>query len=123
MREEYIETVLNSIRNLQKEKFFEASLLKNGKINKTIRKEAHPLVKYVHRMVMFYGGINPSMPTTTVFNLQDYVDETLGKDKLRVYLSSNGVEKIYKLLDTIADELCTKCGMDNNAILKHWKLR
>lgn len=122
MRQQQIETILQSIRKLESENFFELSLIKKGKISKTIRKDVHPLLKYVHRMVTFYSNINPQIPVVTQFYLQDYVDELLGKDVLRVYMPVNGVEHIYRLLDNIADTICEKAGLDGNAFIKKWNI-
>lgn len=120
MRKE-VETVLASIEKLGTQ-FFVNGLLYRGKLRKSMPTSAHPLLRYVHRMVTFYSNINPQIPVVTQFYLQDYVDELLGKDVLRVYMSVNGVEHIYRLLDNIADTICEKAGLDGNAFIKKWNI-
>lgn len=100
-----VETVLASIEQFDKQ-FFVNGLLYRGKLRKSMPSSAHPLLRYVHRMVTLYNGTNNSIPTTTIFYCQDYVDSVLGKDVLRVYLLKDGVEKIYEKLDDIALRFC-----------------
>lgn len=115
-KSEKIALVIEAIEELTKSSFFEEELMYRGRIRKTIPKTAHPLVRYVHRMIQFFSGANRSIPTTTQFMMQDFVDEVLGQKnspslssnrngQLLVYILKDGVEKMYDLLDNKAEEL------------------
>ena len=120
-KSEKINLVIGKIEQLTKSSFFEEELLYRGRFRKTISKTAHPLVRYVHRMIQFFSGANRTIPTTTQFMMQDFVDEVLGQKKLPtlspgrkgqllVYILKDGVETMYKLLDDKALELYVKRG-------------
>ena len=122
-----IEIVIKEIENLIKVGFFEQNLKGRKGLRSSVKTDAHPLLKYVHRMVQFYGGINTCIPTTTQFYAQDFVDEVLDQqkrednDRLTVCLLRGRVKDMYDILDNHAKELCGVFGLDKNRVSKVWK--
>lgn len=125
-RQEKIETVLEAIEDLNSKGFFQKSLTGRSGMRKSVNSKHHPLVRYVHRMVEFYGGLNYHMPTTIQFFLQDFVDSVVPNEKndperLTVYITSGEVKKLYDALDGIAKEMCLCFGLDPDAAAKRWQ--
>lgn len=125
-RQEKINTVLEAIETLNNEGFFQMNLKGRSGMRKSVSAKHHPLIRYVHRMVEFYGGLNYHMPTTTQFYLQDFVDMVVTNDKndperLTVYITSGEVKKLYEALDGIAKEMCLCFGLDPDAATKRWQ--
>lgn len=126
-RQEKIETVLEKIMELKDEGFFEKNLKGRSGLRSKVPTDGHPLLRFVHRMILFYSGKNPCIPTGTEFFLQNFVDELFPEnrteqkgDRLTVYLSLDGVEKIYGLLDAIASEMCVHFSLDPNGAKRRW---
>lgn len=122
---EKIEIVIKEIEELIESGFFKASLKGRKGLRSSVKKDAHPLLKYVHRMIQFYSGIDTCIPTTTQFYLQDFVDEVLNQkygdnDRLTVWLLRDRIKNIYDILDNHAKELCLVFGLDKNRASKVW---
>ena len=121
-KQEKIRLVVEAIQTLIESSYLEEQLTHRGQFRKTLPKNAHPLVKYVHRMIQFSTGQSLSIPTQTQFFLQDFVDIVLQqtmlplrdpkrKEQLTVYIIKDGIEKMYNMLDSKADELATHFGL------------
>ena len=118
--------ILSDIDSLIASDFFKTNLKGRKGLRSSVKSDAHPLLRYVHRMIRFYGGIDMRIPTTTQFFIQDYVDNLLGQnrrddERLTVYLLKDGVEEIYHKLDEHARELCDYFGLDKDAATKRWR--
>lgn len=125
MYDSRIELLLNEINALIANDFFKKGLKGRKGLRSSVKSDAHPLLRYVHRMIEFYSGINACMPMTTQFHLQSFVDNVLGQkykdeNRLTVYLLRDGVEELYHLLDNHAKELCVYFGLDKNRASKIW---
>ena len=118
-------TALEVIDELIAEDFFKKNLKGRKGLKVSVKSDAHPLLRYVHRMIQFYSGINVHIPTTTQFYMQDFVDEVLhqnpsDKNNFCVYLLKDGVEELYHRLDKHAEELCDYFGLDKDRATKIW---
>ena len=126
MTDPRITTLLSEINSLISQDFFKKNLQGRKGLRSTVKTDAHPLLRYVHRMVKFYGGLDVHMPMTTQFYLQDFVDMVLNQKKrdenrLTVYLLRDGVEHLYSILDDHAEMLCPHFGLDKNSAKKTWQ--
>lgn len=120
-----IETLITEIMSLIEQDFFKSNLKGRKGLRFSVKSDAHPLLRYVHRMIKFHGGLDTHMPMTTQFYLQDFVDMTLkqnkkDKNRLTVYLLRDGVEHLYHILDTHAMSLCPYFGLDANTARNVW---
>ena len=101
---------------------------RGGSFRKTPGKNAHLLTKYVHRMITFHSGLNPSMPCTAEFHVMNFADKVLGQENKRIFdksrfsmaIHDEPVKEIYKLLDDYADLMCEKFGFDNKSAARVW---
>ena len=121
-----IELLISEISNLIEQDFFKKNLQGRKGLRSSVKTDAHPLLRYVHRMIKFHGGLDVHMPMTTQFYLQDFVDMVLkqgkrDKNRLTVYLLRDGVEHLYHILDNHAEMLCPYFGLDNNTARKVWQ--
>lgn len=121
-----IETLIAEITTLIEQDFFKVNLRGRKGLRSSVKSDAHPLLRYVHRMIKFHGGLDTHMPMTTQFYLQDFVDQTLGqgkrdKDRLTVWLLRDGVEHLYHILDAHAAELCPHFGLNPYTAQKVWQ--
>ena len=121
-----IELLIKEITSLIEQDFFKTNLKGRKGLRSTVKSDAHPLLRYVHRMVKFHGGLDTHMPMTTQFYLQDFVDMTLkqnkrDKNRLTVYLLRDGVEHLYRILDTHAEVLCVEYGLNSNTARMVWQ--
>ena len=101
---------------------------RDGSLRLTCPKNAHPLTKYVHRMIQFYSNIRPNLPVSIVYYIQDYVDEVLNQRGKRIsegkicfYLIDEHSKPFYDLLNNLADEYCVRFGLNPNGCLRSWK--
>lgn len=120
-----IELLISEINTLIKQDFFKTNLKGRKGLRSAVKSDAHPLLRYVHRMVKFHGGLDTHMPMTTQFYLQDFVNSTLkqsrnDKNRLTVYLLKDGVEHLYHILDDHAIELCSHFGLNPNVGRNVW---
>lgn len=121
-----IETLIAEITALIEQDFFKTNLKGRKGLRSSVKSDAHPLLRYVHRMVKFHGGLDTHMPMTTQFYLQDFVDMTLkqgkrDKNRLTVYLLCDGVERLYNILDNHAEMLCVHFGLNPNTARNVWQ--
>lgn len=121
-----IELLIKEITSLIEQDFFKTNLRGRKGLRSVVKSDAHPLLRYVHRMVKFHGGLDTHMPMTTQFYLQDFVDMTLkqnkrDKNRLTVYLLKDGVEHLYHILDTHAEGLCVEYGLNPNTARMVWQ--
>lgn len=120
-----VPVVLSAIDSLISSDFFKKGLTGRNGLRSSMNSKSHPLLRYVHRMVRFYSGIDPRIPTATQFYLQDFVDDLLNqdpkcKDNFLVYTLRDGVETIYDKLDKYSEDLCEYFGLDKNGCAKRW---
>ena len=121
-----IESLIKEITALIEQDFFKINLKGRKGLRSSVKSDAHPLLRYVHRMVKFHGGLDTHMPMTTQFYLQDFVDMTLkqgkrDKNRLTVYLLRDGVELLYNILDNHAEMLCVHFGLNPNTARNVWQ--
>lgn len=121
-----IELLIKEITSLIEQDFFKTNLRGRKGLRSSVKSDAHPLLRYVHRMVKFHGGLDTHMPMTTQFYLQDFVDMALkqnkrDKNRLTVYLLRDGVEHLYRILDTHAEVLCVEYGLNPNTARMVWQ--
>ena len=121
-----IESLIKEITALIEQDFFKINLKGRKGLRSSVKSDAHPLLRYVHRMVKFHGGLDTHMPMTTQFYLQDFVDMTLkqgkrDKNRLTVYLLRDGVERLYNILDNHAEMLCVHFGLNPNTARNVWQ--
>ena len=121
-----IELLISEISALIEQDFFKTNLKGRKGLRSSVKSDAHPLLRYVHRMVKFYGGLDVHMPMTTQFYLQDFVDMVLKQNKrdrnrLTVYLLRDGVEHLYHTLDAHAEMLCLEYGLNPNTAKNVWQ--
>ena len=121
-----VELLIKEITSLIEQDFFKTNLRGRKGLRSSVKSDAHPLLRYVHRMVKFHGGLDTHMPMTTQFYLQDFVDMVLkqnkrDKNRLTVYLLRDGVEHLYRILDTHAEALCVEYGLNPNTARMVWQ--
>jgi hypothetical protein len=121
-----IELLISEISTLIEQDFFKTNLKGRKGLRSSVKSDAHPLLRYVHRMIKFHGGLDVHMPMTTQFYLQDFVDMTLkqgkrDKNRLTVYLLRDGVEHLYHILDNHALMLCPHFGLNPNTARDVWQ--
>jgi len=119
-RQEKIAIAKDKIRELIDSGEIEKELLlKNGKLRRTVGRRASPLTRYVHRMIQFESGHNYSLPITTQFYMQDFVNDLFGiqsfgtqkaikSESLFVYILRDGIAEMYDALDRYAQKLTKK---------------
>ena len=120
-----IELLISEITALIEQDFFKNNLKGRKGLRSSVKSDAHPLLRYVHRMIKFHSGLDVHMPMTTQFYLQDFVDMTLkqnkkDKNRLTVYLLRDGVEHLYHILDNHAFMLCSHFGLNPNTAHNVW---
>ena len=120
----HVPFILSDIDSLISSDFFKNNLKGRNGLRSKIKDDAQPLIRYMHRMICFYSGINVHIPTMTKTYLQEYVDNYFGQTKtcrhFKVYILEDGVEDIYHKLNEHARELCDFFGLDKNAVAKRW---
>ena len=126
MTDSRIDILISEIDSLIASGFIKEGLKGRKGLRSSVKTDAHPLLRYVHRMVKFHGGLDTHMPMTTQFYLQDFVDMTLGqskkdKNRLTVWLLRDGVELLYHKLDDYAALLCPEFGLNPLNARKVWQ--
>lgn len=82
------------------------------------------LEQYVWRMARFHSGADASIPVTSTYWLQDWIDEELESDVSVIGILDNDAKELLRRIDSIVDEILqSKFNLDSTKGANSWKGR